>query len=402
MPEHESMESLIERLIAEERISRRQLVRRAGGAGLGFSGLAAFLAACGGVEGTADKNKASTTPAASHPKVAIGAMTFSNWPLYIDRSVLRTWDKQTGGKVKYIEDINDNEEFFGKVRPQLQSGRSIGRDLVAITDWMAGRWVRLGYAEPIDKANVPNFKNLRADLANPNFDPGRKYTLPWQSGMTAIGYNPKKTGGKLDTLEALFDPKFKGRTTMFTDARDSTGLTMLTQGVNPEKATIDQVLKAIDKIDQANRKGQFRRFTGNDYTQDLTNGNVWVAMAYSGDVGQLKKDNPDLEFIIPAEGAMRWSDNMIIPQKAAHPYAAETFMNLVYEPEIAARITEAVGYVSPVEGVKAVLDRKDPKLAEDPTVFPPDDLVAKLRGYPNLNADEEQRMNEAMQQVVGA
>jgi spermidine/putrescine transport system substrate-binding protein len=188
---------------------------------------------------------------------------------------------------------------------------------------------------------------------------------------------------------------------MFTDARDSSGLAMLTQGVNPEKATIDQVLKAIDKIDQANRKGQFRRFTGNDYTQDLTNGNVWLGMAYSGDVGQLKKDNPDLEFVIPEEGAMQWSDNMMIPQKAAHPYAAETFMNFVYEPEIAAKITEAVGYVSPVDGVKAVLDRKDPKLAEDPTVFPPADLVAKLRGYPNLNADEEQRMNEAMQQVVG-
>jgi len=401
MPEHESMERVIERLIAEERISRRHFVRRVGGAGLGFSGLAAFLAACGGVKGTANKDT-STTAAASHPKVPITAMTFSNWPLYIDRSVLKTWDKETGGKVKYIEDINDNEEFFGKVRPQLQAGRSIGRDLVAITDWMAGRWVRLGFVEPIDKANVPNAQNLRADLRNPNFDPGRKYSLPWQSGMTAIGYNPNKTGGKITSLNALFDPKFKGRVTMFTDARDSSGLAMLTQGVNPEKATIDQVLKAIDKIDQANRKGQFRRFTGNDYTQDLTNGNVWLGMAYSGDVGQLKKDNPALEFVIPEEGAMRWSDNMMIPQKAAHPYAAETFMNLVYEPEIAARITEAVGYVSPVEGVKEVLLKKDPKLAEDPTVFPPADLVAKLRGYPNLNADEEQRMNEAMQQVVGA
>jgi len=398
----ESMESVIERLLAEERISRRHFVRNVGAAGVGFSGLAAFLAACGGVEGTAKKDEEAAAPTVDHPKVAISALTFSNWPLYIDRSVLKTWDKQTGGKVKYIEDINDNEEFFGKVRPQLQGGRAIGRDLVALTDWMAGRWVRLGYVEAIDKDNVPNFKNLRADLQNPNFDPGRKYTLPWASGMTAIGYNPKKTGGKINSLDALFDPKFKGRVTMFTDARDSSGLAMLSEGVDPEKATIDQVLKAIEKIDRANRDGQFRRFTGNDYTQDLTNGNVWLAVAYSGDVGQLKKDNPDLEFVIPEEGAMRWSDNMMIPQKAAHPYAAETFMNLVYEPDIAAKITIAVGYVSPVEGVEAILQDKDPELAKDPTVFPPAELVAKLRGYPNLNADEEQRMNEAMQQVAGA
>ncbi len=399
MPD-ESMESVIERLLAEERISRRRFVRQVG-AGFAFSGAAAFLAACGGVKGTASKTSGTTAAVANHPKVPISTLTFSNWPLYIDRSVLKSWDKETGGKVKYIEDINDNEEFFGKVRPQLQGGRAIGRDLVALTDWMAGRWVRLGYVEAIDKRNVPNFKNLRAALRNPNFDPGRKFTLPWQSGMTAIGYNPKKTGGRIDTLDALFDPKFKGRVTMFSDARDTSGVTMLSMGVDPEKATIDQVLKAIDKVDQANRKGQFRRFTGNDYTQDLTNGNVWLAMAYSGDVGQLKKDNPSLEFVIPQEGAMQWSDNMMIPQKAAHPYAAETFMNLVYEPEMAAKITEAVGYVSPVDGVKEVLDRTDPKLAADPTVFPPADLVAKLRGYPNLNADEEQRMNEAMQQVVG-
>jgi len=354
-----------------------------------------------GVKGTSTKTTGAAA-AANHPKVAIGQMVFSNWPLYIDRAVLKAWDKQTGGKVKYIEDINDNEEFFGKVRPQLQGGRAIGRDLVALTDWMAGRWIRLGYVEALDKRNIPNVANLRADLRNPNFDPGRKFSLPWQSGMTAIGYNPKKTGGTINSLDALFDPKFKGRVSMFGDARDSSGLAMLSMGVKPEDATIDQVLAGIEKIDKANRKGQFRRFTGNDYTQDLTNGNVWVAVAYSGDVGQLKKDNPDLEFVIPEQGAMRWSDNMMIPQKAAHPYAAETFMNLVYEPEMAAKITEAVGYVPPVDGVQAVLEKTDPKLAANPTVFPPPELVAKLSGYPNLTADEEQRMNEAMQQVVGA
>ncbi len=220
--------------------------------------------------------------------------------------------------------------------------------------------------------------------------------------MTAIGYNPKRTGGKLTSVNDLFDPKFKGRVTMLADPHDSAGLVLLGMGIKTETATIDDVLKAIDKIDEENRKGQIRRFTGNDYTTDLAKGNVWAAVAYSGDVIQLQSSNPELEFLIPDEGAMLWSDNMMIPQKAAHPYAAEVMMNFVYEPEIAAKIAAEVNYVTPVIGAKEALAKSDPELAENQLIFPSDETRAQLNPYVTLEQEDETRMLEAMQRVTGA
>lgn len=397
----QDIEAAVERLIAQQRISRRRFVREVGTTGAAFSGLAAFLAACGGVKGTA-KQTVPQRVAVNHPKVPISELDFSNWPLYIDKKVLRSFEKQYGGKVKYVEEINDNQEFFGKVRQQLQQGQAIGRDLVVLTDYMATRWVRNGYVTPIDRANVPNAKNLVPGLRHPKFDPQRQYTMPWQSGMTAIGYDPRKTGGRLTSINDLFDPRFKGRVTLLADPHDAAGLVLLGMGIKTEDATIDDVLKAIDKIDQENRKGQIRRFTGNDYTSDLAKGNVWVAMAYSGDIVQLQADNPELEFLIPDEGAMLWSDNMMIPQKAAHPYAAETMMNYVYEPEVAAKIAAYVNYVTPVLGAKEILQKTDPKLAANELIFPSAQTRAKLHPYVTLTQSEEQQMVDKMQQVTGA
>jgi spermidine/putrescine transport system substrate-binding protein len=387
--------------LVEGRVSRRQLIRRLGAAGLTMSSAGTLLAACGGVKGTDKKGPAKAV--ASHAKVPIKQLNFSNWPLYIDKKVLKDFEKQyPGSNVKYTEEINDNEEFFGKVRQQLQAGQSLDRDLVALTDWMAARWVRSGWVEPKDKKNIPNEKNLVANLQHPLWDPNRTYSLPWQSGMSAIGYNPVKTGRKLTSINDLFDPKFKGKVTMFSDPHDSAGLMILASGKKTEDATIDDVLTAIDKIDQQNKKGQIRRFTGNDYTTDLAKGNVWAAVAYSGDIFQLKSDNPKLEFLIPQEGAMLWTDNMMMPQKPPHPYAAETMMNYVYDPKVAAKIAAFVNYVTPVEGAQAEMQKIDPKLATNELIFPTAATRAKLHPYVNLTPAEERQMNEAMQKVVGA
>jgi spermidine/putrescine transport system substrate-binding protein len=387
--------------LVEGRVSRRQLIRRLGAAGLTMSSAGTLLAACGGVKGTDKKGPAKAI--ASHPKVPIKQLNFSNWPLYIDKKVLKDFEKAyPGSNVKYTEEINDNEEFFGKVRQQLQAGQSLDRDLVALTDWMAARWVRSGWVEPKDKKNIPNEKNLTSNLQHPLWDPNRTYSLPWQSGMSAIGYNPVKTGRKLTSINDLFDPKFKGKVTMFSDPHDSAGLMILASGKKTEDATIDDVLTAIDKIDQQNKKGQIRRFTGNDYTTDLAKGNVWAAVAYSGDIFQLKSDNPKLEFLIPQEGAMLWTDNMMMPQKPPHPYAAETMMNYVYDPKVAAKIAAFVNYVTPVQGAQAEMQKIDPKLATNELIFPTAATRAKLHPYVNLTPAEERQMNEAMQKVVGA
>ena len=398
------IERALEEFFESERLSRRRFIGRAGSSGLALSGLAAVLAACGGVQGEAEKSSKSkpAATAVNHPKTTIGNWTFANWPLYIDKKVLKQFDKKYGGHVKYTEEINDNFEFYGKVRQQLQQKQSIGRDIVTLTDYMAARWVRDNYVEPIDKKNVPNITNLVDNLKTINYDPKREFTLPWQSGATSIGYNIKKTGRELKSIKDLFDPKFKGKVTMLSEPYDSASAVLLGDGVDASKATIDQLLGAIEKIDKANKAGQFRKFTGNDYTQPLAKGDIWVALAYSGDLVQLQSDNPDLRFSYAEEGCPLFTDNMMMPAKVEHPYAAETMMNYVYDPEVAATIAAYVNYISPVKGVKEVLLKKDPKLANNPLIFPPEDVAKRLYPYPALSPKDEQTMQEAMAKVVGA
>jgi spermidine/putrescine transport system substrate-binding protein len=382
-----------------DRLTRRRFLGRAGSLALASS-----LAGCG-IEGTLQRARENATPVASvhHPKVPIGDWTFSNWPLYIDKKVLKTFDQRYGGHVKYIEEINDNDEFYGKVRQQLQDGVSIGRDIVTLTDYMAAKWVRNGYLTPIDKHNTPNVtRNLQPNLRHAPYDPQRRFTVPWQSGATGIGYNLKLTGRELHSVNDLFDPAFKGRVTMLSEPYDSACTVLLGEGIDPTHAKIDQILAAIQKISKANDAGQFRRFTGNDYTTDLAKGNVWVALAYSGDLVQLQSDNPNLRFAYPDEGAMFFTDNMMIPAKAEHVYAAETMMNFVYEPEIAAKIALYVNYLSPCKGVKELVEKQDPKLADNPLVFPSDAILSKLHPYPALSDADERTMKEAMSQVTGA
>ena len=385
--------------MADPRTTRRVFIGRAGSLALASS-----LAGCG-IEGTLERARKVATPIPQirHAKVPIGNWTFSNWPLYIDKKVLKTFDKQFGGHVKYVEDINDNDEFYGKVRQQLQAEQSIGRDIVVLTDPMMGKWVRNRYVQPLDKKNIPNVTaNLVDNLKSVPYDKKREFTVPWQSGAIGLGYNPKKTGRELNSINDIFDPAFKGRVTMLSEPYDSANSVLLGMGVNPTNAKIDQILSAIEKIDQANKAGQFRRFTGNDYSTDLTKGNIWVAVAYSGDIVQLQSDNPQLKFIYPDEGAMAFTDNMTIPVKAEHVYAAETMMNFVYEPEIAAKLAIYVNYLSPVKGVKEIVEKTDPDIANNPLIFPPDEILKKLHPYPALSDNDERTMKEAMAKVTGA
>jgi spermidine/putrescine transport system substrate-binding protein len=397
------VERALERLLFEgDGMSRRRFLGRGGAAALGLTALGSALAGCS-IEGEAAHGVNASKPVAiRHPKASMAGMVWANWPLYIDEKSLKTFDKLHGVKVKYVEEVNDNFEFFGKVRQQLAQGRDIGRDIVTLTDYMAARWVRDGYCEPLDKRNIPNIKNLASNLKSINYDPTRTYTLPWQSGGTGIGYNPKKTGRKLESVNDLFDPAFKGRITMLSEPYDSACLTLLGMGVDASKAKIDDILKAIEKIKQAKDAGQIRRFTGNDYTTDLAKGNVWAAVAYSGDLVQLQADNPELEFIYPKEGSMLFTDNMMMPKHVAHPYGAEVLMNYYYEPEVAAKVAAYVNYITPVTGVQEILQKTDPKLANNPLIFPPDDVRKRLYAYPALTPAEERQMQSAMADVTGA
>lgn len=399
----------LERLLADP-LTRRRLLHAAGAGALSLSAFS-FLAACGGDGGLEGGGADATENVQAIAKGEISRdLKFSNWPLYIDvdeetnrRGTLDDFKREFGTTVKYTEEINDNNEFFGKVRQLLARGDSGGRDLFVVTDWMAGKMKQLGYVQKFDRSELPNVEaNLLDSLRSPGFDPNREFSVPWQTGMAGIAYRSDLTGGELSSVNDIFDRRFKGKVTMLTEMRDSVGLVMLGMGRDPSKDGTDAALEAIEKIDQANRDGQIRRFTGNDYTRDLLKGDAVAVIGWSGDTVQLQADNDKIRFLQPEEGFMLWSDNMQIPVGAPHAYTAQKLINFVYDPEVQADIAAYVNYVTPVKGVQEIIAKDDPELAENPLIFPSDEDLARARIFRELDADEDRELNEAFQRVIGA
>lgn len=329
-----------------------------------MAALALGLAACGGGGGGANDGETTIAEAGA----VKGELTISNWPGYIDpgkSGTVAEFEGKTGVKVQYIEDVNDNNDFFGKLSPQLERGESGGRSIFVVTDWMAQQMHELGYLQEINPDDLPTvFENMVSNLRDPSFDPGRKYSIPWQSGMTGIWVDKSKAP-EIESVNDLFDPKYKGKVTFLEEMRDSVPLVMKAEGVDPTEASDADWEKAIEKVKAAADSGQIRSFTGNNYTEDLTAGNIVAAIGWSGDASII--ENPDAEWIMPTEGCVLWSDNMVIPVGAPNTPAALGWMEFVYEPKVAADLTEYITYISPVEGVK---DLVSPELAKDPLVFP--------------------------------
>jgi spermidine/putrescine transport system substrate-binding protein len=396
----------IERWIETE-ISRRRLLRQAG-AGVTALSFASFLAACGdddgGIEGGGGDQSADI-PVIEKGEIS-DQLNFSNWPLYIDKDSPTTLDKferEYGTKVKYTEEVNDNVEFFGKVRQIYDRGDSGGRDLHVVTDWMASKMKQLGYVQRLDKSELPNVEaNLIASLKSPGFDPEREFAIPWQSGFAAIIYRKDLVGGVPESVNDIFDSKFKGKVTMLTEMRDTVGLVMLGDGADPAADGTEPALEAIEKIEQAQKSGQIRRFTGNDYTRDLLKGDAVMSFGWSGDAIGLQADNPNIDVFLPPEGFMLWSDNMQIPVGAPNAYTAQKFMDFVYQPEIAAGIAAYVNYITPVEGAQEALAKTDPELAESPLIFPSPEDLERSYIFRELSAEEDRELSDAFQRATGA
>lgn len=401
------------------RMTRRQLLQRAGAGAMGVS-LAALLAACGGgIEeggGGGDTSGGATTGAAgggatTAEKQLADKIVWANWQLYLDTNeegtaypTLEAFTEATGVEVEYLDgDINGNEEFFAKIAQQLEAGQDVGRDLVILTDTsgVPGRMIKLGYVEKLDKSAMPNAVNLQDALAHPAFDPNRDYTMPWQSGMTGIGYDATKTGGEITSLEQVFtDPKLKGKVTFLTEMPDTVGLAMLLNGDDPTAVTDEAFARAIETIQAAVDSGQVRQFTGNEYSSMLAAGDVWVSLAWSGDLVQLQLDNPNLKWVQPEEGSMIWTDQFMIP-KGGDVYTASTLINWYYDPEIAAQAAAWINYISPVKGAKEVLLEQDPELANNVLIFPTDEMLAKAHLFDVAAADNES-YKEQFQALLGA
>ncbi|HET6577072.1 MAG TPA: spermidine/putrescine ABC transporter substrate-binding protein [Gemmatimonadales bacterium] len=329
-------------------------------------------------------------------------LRISNWPLYIDGRTVADFERTTGIETDYTEDINDNAEFLARISEPLRRGRSIDRDIVVLTDWTAARLIERGYVAPLLDGNFPNKANLVDDLKQVDFDPGRRYTVPWMSGMTGVGYNPERTGRELTSINDLFDPGFKGQVTMLTEMRDTLGLVMLGMGRDPATCTRADVQAAAARVKRARESGQIRKFTGNDYVEDLAAGNIAAAFAWSGDMHGLAADNPVLRWIAPQEGAILYSDNMMIPNTSDRRELAMAWMNFVYEPKHSARIVAGAPYLSPVKGTAAELAKLAPALASSPLVNPPEELRARLHTFRTLDDAEDTGYNRIFQDAIGA
>ncbi|MBL8775804.1 MAG: spermidine/putrescine ABC transporter substrate-binding protein [Acidimicrobiales bacterium] len=377
-------------------MSRRRFL---GTAGVGVGALMvgpSLLAACGSDGGTESSSDTTFTPTTNDQ------LRISNWPFYIDEETVGDFETASGLRVKYTEDVNDNEEYFARIREPLSRGQDIGADLFIVTDFMVNRLIQLGWLAPIDDANVPNKGNLVSSLADVPFDPDRTYSLPWASGFTSIAYNPQLTGREITSMNDLFDPEFAGKVTLMSDLRDGGGQIMLSDGNSPAEATLEMVEQAAAKVQVAKDEGQIRRFTGNDYGDDLVAGNVAIAQAYSGDVAQLQLDNPDLEFVIPEEGMISWSDNMVMPISTKNSTGAEQWMDYVYDPEHMAQITAYVQYIPPVEGTGEALAAlpDGQELADNELINPPAEVRDKAIAWRGLTDEEDQEFSSIWNAVA--
>ncbi|MFF9409084.1 spermidine/putrescine ABC transporter substrate-binding protein [Streptomyces anandii] len=388
-------------------LTRRSLLRASAGGALTVGGLGA-LSACG--IPAAGKTQGGTSAEDHSAKEKV--VNFSNWPEYIDvddsgkhHPTLETFTRRTGIQVKYTEDINDNNEFFGKIKPQLAAGQDTGRDLIVLTDWLAARLIRLGWVQKLDPANLPQaFANLAEQYRSPDWDPGRAYSYPWQGVSTVIAYNKKALDGiEVKSVSDLLDnPKLKGRVSFLSEMRDTMGMTLLDMGKDPAKVTDDDYDAAIARLQKAVDKGQIRRFTGNDYTSDLTKGDIAACVAWGGDIVQLQSDSPDVDYVVPDAGWLTSTDNMLIPNKARHKANAERLIDFYYEPRQAAQLSAYVAYMSPVDGAKEELAKIDKASAENPLIIPTKDMVVRAHSFRALSDKEEAAYEEKFAKLTGA
>jgi spermidine/putrescine transport system substrate-binding protein len=372
-------------------VSRRGVL--AGAGGLGAAGL---LAACGGGSDSAD---------------SANSVRWGNWPLYLDYDeetkkypTLEKFKEQTGITAEYFEDYNDNDEFYGKVQAQLKLGEDIGYDVVTPTDWMAARWIRLGYTQKFDAANIPNKSNILDSLASPSFDPNREQSLTWQGIMAGFGWNTAKNPKGIRTLEELFAPQNKGKIVVLSEMRDTIGIILLAQGVNLQTVTEDQYMNAVDYMAKQISDGWIRGVKGNEYAEDLTSGDATAVIGWSGDMFILKAENEGkFDFAIPESGGTISGDNLMIPSTASAEGKAnaEKLINFYYDPAIAAEVAAYVNYVCPVKGAQAEMEKIAPELASSPFIFPDDAMSKRLNVFRSLTPAEETSWTEAFQKAAG-
>ncbi len=385
------------------RLGRRTLMR---GAGLGVFGVASIaVLPLFGTDGAAQD---PATCFAEDMSETDKKLIVSNWPAYIDpradgpTNTRDVFEAETGITVKYTDDVNDNAEFFAKVRNQLGNCETVKRDMFMLTDWMAARMIALGWIQPLDAANVPNLHdNLIKPLRGKAWDKDRTFSAPWQSGLTGIAYNSAETDAIGSFDELLTRSDLTGKITLLSEMRDTMGFMLKVTGADPSDFTEDEWANAIDRLAVAVDAGQIRSFTGNEYIQDLAAGNIVACEAWSGDVIQAQFENPDIKFVTPEEGLSIWSDNMLVPNLATHQANAEKWIDYYYRPDVAAKLAAWVNYICPVEGAREEMEKIDPSLVDNQLIFPDEETLSQTFDFMALDENQIKQYEGDWSDVTG-
>jgi spermidine/putrescine transport system substrate-binding protein len=377
--------------LTQRRISRRDAMRYAG-VGLGAAGLAAVLASC------------AVKPSGTPPSAAAGfdwstqhlqhQLNFANWPYYIDTShgthpTLDTFTQQTGIYVNYKPVINDNQAFYAKIKPELEQGKSTGWDLIVITNGaQLSELIANSWLIPLDLALLPNFTTYASNsVKNPSYDPGNRFSITWQSGFTGLAYSPHATdalGREPNSVNDLFDPRLAGHVGMMSDNTELGSVALLQLGIEPATSTPDDWDRAAAVLQQQKADGIPLGYYDQGYVNKLENGDTWLTQAWSGDIFLANESGyPELTFVVPDEGVMLWHDNMLIPAGAPDPLDAITYMNYVYDPQVAALMANYIWYVTPVPDAKKIVATLPggSAVAASPLVFPDQGMLAKTHQY---------------------
>lgn len=401
------IELAIDQIMREDRMTRRTFFRRAGRGGIAIGALVTLpglLAAC---QTGSTSNK----------------VNWLNWPAYIDLSddestypSIDEFTNQTDIEVEYNEGLLDNADFLATYSPDLRAGNKTGWDIMSPGGWVVERMARNGWLEEIDHSKLPNWAANCADYAKGLwFDPDNKYSVWWQGGLTGIAYDPELTGREITTFDDLLDPAFSGRVGGFSDMRDMFGLTLLSLGVEPVNATVDDVKRAQQKLLSV-PDGHFRGWYGNEYYDALAAGDLAISVAWGGDISQMNfYDNDKVLFVQPDTGAMRWNDNLVIPKQAENSDGAHKLMDYYYSVDAAAMLSEWVGYFTPVKGLDARVledaqasrDEGDTEWADTleamaPTLIPTPDQIENTYTDKQLTEEEEKQWNDLFEVVLGA
>ncbi len=384
-------------------LSRRGFLRGAGVSAMAVSA-SGLLVSCG-TEGTKQSADSCTSTDLSDSEKEL---VFSNWPLYVDEKgksypTIDGFEAESGISVTYNTDVNDNNQFFAKVRNQLGACEPTGRDIIVLTDWMAARMVGLGWIQELDMSAMPNVEaNLTDSLREPAWDPGRKYSVPWQSGLTGIAYNAKYTGEVASFEELVTRSDLKGKISLLSEMGDTMGFVLTLVGADPNDFSEDEWAEALARLEEIVASGQVRQFTGNEYTRGLANGDIVACEAWSGDVIAMQYDNKDIKFVKPTEGLSLWSDNMMVPNKADHLGNAQKLMDYYYDPEVAATLAAWVNYICPVQGAEEAMEKIDPSLVGNPLIFPSEEDLAATFAFKSVDTKTREAYDKAFNQVIGA